>query len=287
MKSFFQSSAIASCGLLTSILTAAFNVLIHYYTGFDLFTLSIWVIIPIGAIISGAAAASGYYFGSLYFHERPNNALLLQMVCIAVFTHCLIYYLNYRIIILDNGEPLSNFIAFSEYLQVSLTKSHYRFGRSLDIGEVGKFGYGLAFIEFIGFLLGGLSVYAILLNRPTCAPCNKYLRSLARKNKNFVNLENFTGYYEGLIKHEVDSSAFATMITQEYQAPTREDAIKLVETLYGCPDCKVQMIDYKTMVRKGSDWKNLEELDRRINIASDLDMLPIFQSNENRKTHEQ
>jgi hypothetical protein len=38
---------------------------IERLTGFDVFTFSLWFIIPAGAIGTGIAAASGYYFGRL------------------------------------------------------------------------------------------------------------------------------------------------------------------------------------------------------------------------------
>ena len=80
MRSIARSFGVAVCGLVTSILTALAIVAASRMTGFDLFTFSIWVVVPVGAALSGFAAASGYYFGSLYFHKRPDLFLLFQMV---------------------------------------------------------------------------------------------------------------------------------------------------------------------------------------------------------------
>lgn len=72
MKSFLQTWAVAFCGLVTSLLTAIAVVVFANLTGFNIFTLSVWVVVPVGAGLVGAAAASGYYFGSLYFHKKPG-----------------------------------------------------------------------------------------------------------------------------------------------------------------------------------------------------------------------
>jgi hypothetical protein len=107
MKSFASMFGVAACGLITSLLTALGITVIQNLIGFQLFTFSIWIVAPVGAIATGMAAASGYYFGSLYFHYRPNILLLLQMVIIAGVTQILIYYLEYSTLVLDNGIKAS------------------------------------------------------------------------------------------------------------------------------------------------------------------------------------
>lgn len=79
MRSLLESFGIVLCGLATSILVALADVAIARMTGFDFFTFSIWVVVPAGALLTGFAAASGYYFGSLYrWPLRPRQ-----------LTHCL------------------------------------------------------------------------------------------------------------------------------------------------------------------------------------------------------
>jgi hypothetical protein len=112
-------------------------------------------------MVTGAAAASGYYFGSLYFHRRPNWLLLIQMILIAGATQLLIYYLQYTTLVLDDGTKASDLVSFARYLDISLTSAHYRIGRGaqVDTGAVGDFGYWLAVIQCVGFLAGGLFIY--------------------------------------------------------------------------------------------------------------------------------
>jgi hypothetical protein len=79
-------------------------VVIERLTGFNLFTLSVWVVVPAGALITGAAAASGYYFGSLFFHTKPVWFLLVQMVIVAAVAQFAIYYAEYATMVLDDGD---------------------------------------------------------------------------------------------------------------------------------------------------------------------------------------
>jgi hypothetical protein len=173
MKDIAESFGVAACGLVTSVLTALAVVALSRMANFDLFTLSIWVVVPVGAVLTGFAAASGYYFGSLYFHKRAGLSLLLQMVVIAGLTQLLIYYMGYSTFVLDDGRRVSDMIPFGQYIEIILTSAHYRIGRAMtDTGEVGSFGYWLAAFQFIGFLVGGVSVYGFLLAKPVCPTCN-------------------------------------------------------------------------------------------------------------------
>lgn len=264
MKNIVDSFGVAACGLVTSVLTALAVVVVSRMTGFDLFTLSIWVVVPVGAILTGFAAASGYYFGSLYFHKRAGLLLLLQMVVIAGLTQLLIYYMGYSTFVLDDGRRVSNFIPFGQYLDITLTSAHYRFGRAMtDTGEVGSFGYWLAAFQFVGFLVGGLGVYAYLLSKPVCQTCNVYLRPLSKRGKLFPDADSASPYYDMLFQHPVDTPEFAALIRSEAKTEAKKGALSVTTSLHGCPKCKSQLIEEKVQVYNGSEWKDVNDLDRR------------------------
>ncbi|HWW03859.1 hypothetical protein [Collimonas sp.] len=181
MKSFADSLKIALCGLATTVLVVVANVAVEKMTGrnfftfyqaiglnFFTFTSSAWVVIPIGAICVGLVAASGYYFGSLYFNKPPTAILLVQMVVIAGSAQFAIYYLSYMTQILDDGRRVADFIPFWQYINADLTSAHYKIGSWLaDTGEVGYLGYGIAAYQFIGSLVGGGAVYGFLRAKKT------------------------------------------------------------------------------------------------------------------------
>ena len=121
MKRLLTTLAVSACGLITSLITVLIITVISRLTGFDLFGFNLWFIVPIGAGFCGFAAASGYYFGSLYFHTRPSLLLFLQMVIIAGLSQILVYYLQYYTMVLDDGRRVSDFLDFTKYLDISIT----------------------------------------------------------------------------------------------------------------------------------------------------------------------
>lgn len=281
MERNLRTLSVAACGLVTSLLTALLVTFIERLTGFDVFTFDIWFIIPAGAIATGIAAASGYYFGSLYFHTRPNVLLLLQMVVVAGCTQLLIYYMQYATLVLDDGRSASDLVPFAKYLDLSLTTAHYRVGRAgqVDTGEVGQLGYWLAIIQFVGFLLGGLGAFVILMEQPVCAHCKKYFRTLGKSDKFFENGDYLATYHDTLFQHPVESSEFAQMASEEHKVKIAQGTWKQHLKLFGCPECKAQTIGSEVSVWNGRDWKSLKQLDRKISLPEGISLTGVFRPN--------
>jgi hypothetical protein len=280
MKALGGHLGVSIFGILSFALTVVAVVVIERLSGFNLFTLSVWVVVPAGALITGAAAASGYYFGSLFFHTKPVWFLLVQMVIVAAVAQIAIYYAEYATMVLENGTKTSSLISFPDYLDRYLTKMHMRVGRGAqDAGEVGSFGYWLAVIQFVGFLVGGVAVFIFLKGYPTCQACGRYLRTLFKYKQNFNAQEEFSLYYETVFQHPVDSPGFAEwMQWQPHQGKTKPGSILAVTTLRGCPHCKTQMISQDVKVMTAKEWKDVPELTRHIRIPDGIDLKPVFKA---------
>jgi len=278
MKDLLRSFGVAFCGLITSVLVALADVAFARHTDFDLFTFSIWLIVPVGAVFTGFAAAYGYYFGSVRLHKRPTRALLLQMVAIAGVTQLLIYWLGYESLTLDDGSKVSDLVTFGQYMDVTLTKAHYRVGRSLtDTGEVGSFGYWIAGAHFLGFLFGGLVVYGLLLIKPICNGCNLYLQTMARKQKVFADPEAASAYYDRLFTLPVDGPEFAALVRTDAKVDKAQPGAMRVHTsLHACPACKNQLVKESVDGYNGSSWKDIADLSREVNLPPGVDLVPVF-----------
>lgn len=279
MRQLVQNGGVALAGLATSILTAVAVTVFDRITGFNVFTFSIWGIVPAGAAFCGFAAASGYYVAAKYLHQRPTKVLLLQMIAVAVFTQFLIYWLEYVTLTID-GQHVSDVVPFGQYLDIILTKAHYKMGRAMqiDTGEVGSFGYWLAAFQFLGFLIGGVFVYLHLKAQPACPECGKYLRSVATKGDSFGNFDEFAAYYDNVYAHPVDSAEFADHIGADYSAVEEKGAINLTTTVLECPQCFEQSIRESAQVFNGREWKDVAEIGRWVRMPKGVDVRPVIGS---------
>lgn len=111
----YEDGMVTLFGAASSLITAGFIFLVYRETGFNFFTLTFWVIVPIGAFFTGFAAASGYYLGAKLFNHKPDSIILINMVIVAGTTQFLIYYLEYSTMILDDGTKVKIFLDFPTY----------------------------------------------------------------------------------------------------------------------------------------------------------------------------
>lgn len=277
MRDYIDKAGVAVAGLITSVVTAFAVALFANLTGFNLFTLSVLVVIPVGAGLCGFAAASGYYFAAKYLHQRPTKMLLVQMVVIAAFTQWLIYWLEYQTLVID-GVSISDVATFGQYMDATLTTAHMKLGRGLhaDAGEVGTFGYWLAFFDFIGFLLGGAFVYLYLKEQPACPDCDKYFRSVATKGDSFPDTDEFSAYFYNVYANPVDSPEFAEHVGRDYSAGDAEQGtINLTTTVFECPQCFGQLVRETVQVFNGKEWKDVNDLRRFVAIPKGVDVRPL------------
>jgi len=278
MRRIIETGGVALAGLVTSLLTAGIVTLFDVWTNFNLFTFSIWGIVPAGAGFCGVAAASGYYLAAKYLHQRPTKILLLQMVVIAAFTQFLIYWLEYETLVV-NGVRVATVVGFAQYLDITLTTAHIKIGRTLntDTGEVGSFGYWLAFFDFIGFIVGGAVVYLNLQSLPTCEPCSKYLRIALKKADSFGDSDEFGQYFDGVYANPIDSREFAQHVGTEHSAgKAQEGTINLTTTVLECPHCFGQFVQETVQVFNGRDWKDVDDLKRFVEMPKGIDVRPAF-----------
>jgi len=174
-----QNTATSIFGLITSLITALLLAELDTRLHFALYASTFWFVIPIGAIVSGVAASSGYYFGALVSQRRPTRLILVNIIVIAIATYFVIAYLRYQFIEIK-GIPLSRLIGFRSFLNLSITSQTISLrGARLPTPTptVGIFGYLLALLQILGFALGGFIVFGLLVGRGYCRQCRRYLSS--------------------------------------------------------------------------------------------------------------
>ena len=189
MRRFVQDILVTALGAITSLLTVAILIAVEAFTGQALYTWMFWFIIPVGALLAGFAAASGYYLGSRLFNHKPDKTIMLSMVAIAFASYLLIEFVHY-VTLTYEGKPISDLIPFVSYLDISIRSTSmefsYRGAHNLGAtGRLGGWGYGIALLQILGFSFGGLAVYGYLSGLIYCDRCSKYYSIKERKNRFF------------------------------------------------------------------------------------------------------
>jgi hypothetical protein len=265
MKLLLEQFGIAWLGLVTTLLVVITDVTVLRWNGLSLVGTSVnWI--PVGAMIGGMVAASGYYIGARYTHSRATPFLLVLMVFIAGLAYFLIYWLDYthREV---GGTSVRDWMTFGEFVDHRLTNT-----RIIDRkGSVGVLGYLLGLVEFIGFLVGGFGVYAFLASRQMCPSCDLYLNTLVISEKEFGEVDALMSYISGIKKNLASPQMPVTTWDNVVASRPKPGSMKVTFVLFGCPFCKYQVIEQSVSIRNGEEWDNIDSLSRTFQIPPEVD----------------
>ncbi|MBE7439143.1 MAG: hypothetical protein HS115_11850 [Spirochaetales bacterium] len=238
-------------GLLTSIFVATFLAISEIQSEFSIYSLSLWVLFPVGAILSGLAAALGYYISARFVHLLPNRLFLFVIVLNSAAIFLFINALQY----LSYDFPPE--IGFFEFLHTKIMGTSVRLIRGGIGGEVGAFGYIISLTEIIGFSLGGFAVYVSLVNKPYCRKCQKYIHQKGHQEHYFESAEERKLASDKITKLLSQGSlplAISEHANMGRQLPLAKDQYSAKFELQACPQCSDHYFAFSQSNRLGSKW---------------------------------
>jgi hypothetical protein len=226
---------------------------------FAIYTWMLWFVIPAGAIFCGGVAASGYWIGARLFNHRPSPLLLLNILLVSLSTYFAIHQLHYSNDVVS-GTAVSSVMSFGEYLVAvteNMTYSTYHRGREVGPGlELGKWGWGIAVLQIIGFSIGGLVVYGFLLEVPYCDRCAKYFGGKQSRSVEWGDANSLAAAYEtvaNLMDGPHLQAAIDTLGTLGEQSKKAKAALLSLE-LQKCPSCENRRLLLTAQALKGKEW---------------------------------
>jgi hypothetical protein len=160
------ATAIGSLGLLF--------ILGIVFPDFTLMGFYLEYVIPLGAILVGLVAGSGYGIASWVTGCKISRGLLLSVIVLQVAVYFLAQYVEFTMLRVALGGELK--VSFWQYFDF-MTRS-FCWEENGQPGEpFGAWGYGMRALEIGGFALGGIVAPAILFAVPYCDKCQVYMRS--------------------------------------------------------------------------------------------------------------
>jgi hypothetical protein len=263
-----QDLIVTAFGIVTSSITALILALVETKVGFAFYSFMWWFVIPVGALLSGFAGASGYYLGARLFHHRPTRLLLFNMISVAITTYFLLNWLNYSFMEVE-GHRVSELVPFGRYLDIVLSHQTMAInirGATLgESGELGGFGYVLAVLQVLGFAVGGLGVYFYLRAAPYCEACSKYLEKQSSTERYTSLAEQLEELYAVLADHlkQGDSAAARNLLSDFGNPRHNGQNLKVELTLWRCRTCPQEFFESSVNQWNGKDWKQISGLHLR------------------------
>jgi hypothetical protein len=279
MSAILRSLLVSACGLATALLTGALCVLISRMTGFSIHTFSFWYIVPGGAFVTGFAAATGFYLGSVWLHARATLSTLVQALVVSCLAFFLIHWLGYATLTFEDGTRAMDVIGFGTYLDAALTQSRLRHIYQTRGGvRVGGAGYFLGALQLGAFLVGAVAVYRFLRNHPYCARCDRFLRKLGERAKQFVDRGAAVTFREALGATVPGTAEFARLMARRQEIKAGCGAFTYRLKLFGCPTCNGQFVHESFEVFDGRmDWTEVPDLARVMRVPAGTSVVRSFE----------
>ena len=168
--------------ILAGLATSALALLIAWLlnqTEFNVMGWYFWFIVPVGAVLVGLVAGSGYSLASWQLGVKVTGLLLWSIIALQIACYFQAQYLEFRHLdpVWQDGTPIG-FFEFFDY--TTRTFAFEQKGGKQD-QPMGVWGYAFRLLEVAGFALGGLIGTLILGSKPYCENCGRYMktRSLA------------------------------------------------------------------------------------------------------------
>ncbi len=251
---FVEDLIVTAFGMATSAAVAYGSFYLGKGTDSAVYTWMADLVIPIGAILCGFVAAVGYWIGSRLFNHKPSRLLLCNIVLVSLGTFFSIHHLDYTHAA-ARGTPLPQLISFPDYLVAVTEHMTYKDSHSSGAGmELGKWGWGVAGLQVLGFCLGGFGVYGILAATPYCHRCSMYFRNLWRRATKWKDLEAMSRAYQSL-SALLDAGQLQAAVDQHAMSG---DSGKfgmrgfLSMNLRECPGCAERRLDLLAQRRNGN-----------------------------------
>lgn len=257
MKRFFLELAM----IVTCIAAAVGNVALAHYAGFNLFGLTFWFVIPLGAIIVGAIAASGAIVAARLLDIRPSLwQSIISATIVGAGTMLLIYFLEYNTLEV-RGMKIRTLVDFWTYVDLSLTKSHMRLGRARqDLGEAGDLGYLFMLLKLGGFVLGAFFIFALIRGMAACPRCGAYFRTLRTKKSADLPIDEAAEVHQQFMSGEVAAIHQAvTWPPQPRAMDKKEPKARLIYKLCACPKCALHAVIGTMEVSGGREFKEVKD----------------------------
>jgi hypothetical protein len=164
---------VLATGMGTAGLALLLQYLLELKADFNAIGFYVYEIVPIGAVVLGVLAGSGYGLASWLSGAKIAKRFYVAIIVLQITAYVIAQYILYAMYCLaTNNEP--GFFVFFDAVTQGLA---WRDDQGNLGAALGLWGYGVRGLEVFGFVVGGLILPAALASMAYCDGCHVYMKS--------------------------------------------------------------------------------------------------------------
>ena len=132
-------------------------------------------ILPVGAVLVGVVASSGYGLASWFRGIKITRSLLWLVLLFQLLSYFGAQYIEFRSLRLIHRD--GRVVGFFEYFDLAARSFAWKQDNGSMGQPLGMWGYAFRGLEIAGFAAGGLIVPVLLRKAPYCQACQRYMRT--------------------------------------------------------------------------------------------------------------
>lgn len=251
---------IVTAGLCSSIITTVAIWLSLHYLHFSVYGFSYWFI-PVGAVLCGVGAGSGYYWAAMKLHRKATALVLANLLSMAVSTYFVVQYVQYYEMTV-NGQHVRDLVFFPTFLDLAIRNQKLGLFMStgLDTGALGVFGYVLTLVQIGGFAYGGFYLFSKLRVRAYCDRCEALLEPSMVDSRYAVMTEEISQLFDVLKKlYRIGKIGEAIAFFGQWGLAVPPRNCRLATDILVCPcsKCGGQWVQFQGRKLINDDYRNV------------------------------
>ncbi len=214
-----RSVLVVVCGVATTAAALLGVYLLKVLADENIMGLYANYVLPVGALLVGLLASSGYALAAWFSGRRISGGLLLTILGLQVLAYFAAQYVEFRAYEPIRPGPVVERMGFLEYFDLSTRAFAWKKTSGTGSGEpLGALGYLVRLGEILGFSLGTLLIPLLLGNVPYCELCERYKKTrklavlpaetaAAEEVTRLASAKDVAGFSQCVQRHQANAKA--------------------------------------------------------------------------------
>lgn len=234
-----STAVVIAIGIAVAVLLSIGIHFVEDALAFDLRGLNWLIVLPIGALLNGAAITVGFFAASRLLNAPPKPVTYVAALMTAGLLCWLKFGIVYFTMVDDTGAPIRSSVGFIEFMRFVIENTEVSLTRSKNSAvQTGSWGYALYAADWLGFMAGAWFVVGKAASKAFCARCSRFMTRICTTTRSSDD-PAATGATLRTVEEnlKVNNPQQAIDALGSFGAPNTKSFFSVALDCHGCPMC--------------------------------------------------